>query len=307
LGRFLHNTGLFCFGLGYSAGFLARSLAREEWRIAGTTREAGAVVAHNWPIHVFSRSRLLADAQAALAGSTHVLLSIPPDEAGDPVLDRHSAALASLPGLQWIGYLSTTGVYGDRHGAWVDEETAPDPAGERGRRRLAAEQGWRALASDHHLPLHIFRLAGIYGPGRSALDAVRLGRAQRIDRLGHVFSRIHVLDLVAVLAASMAHPAPGALYNVCDDEPAPAGDVVSYACALLGVKPPPPVPFETAGLSPLAASFYDDNKRVANRRIKTDLGVRLNYPTYREGLAAILADEGAAPPGTISGLTAARQ
>jgi nucleoside-diphosphate-sugar epimerase len=285
-------SGLFCFGLGYSACFLARSLAREGWRIAGTTREAGA---HNWPVHIFSRSQPLADAKTALAGATHVLLSVPPDEAGDPVLDRHGAALASLPGLRWIGYLSTTGVYGDRHGAWVDEETPPNPAGERGRRRLAAEDGWRALASENHLPLHIFRLAGIYGPGRSALDAVRQGRAQRIDRPGHVFSRIHVLDLVAVLAASMAHPVPGAVYNVCDDEPGPASDVVSHACALLGVKPPPLVPFEAAGLSPMAASFYDDNKRVANRRIKAELGVRLTFPSYREGLAAILAGEGVTP------------
>jgi nucleoside-diphosphate-sugar epimerase len=285
-------NGLFCFGLGYTASFLARSLAGGEWRIAGTTREAGAATAHGWPIHVFSRSRPLVDAAAALAGSTHVLLSVPPDEAGDPVLDRHGAAFASLPGLRWIGYLSTTGVYGDHRGGWVDEETAPNPAGERGRRRLAAEAGWRALALEGRLPLHIFRLAGIYGPGRSALDLVRQGRARRIDRPGHVFSRIHVLDLVAVLNASMAHPAPGAVYNVCDDEPAQAGDVVSYASMLLGLPPPPLVPFETAGLSPLAASFYDDNKRVANRRIKTELGVRLNYPSYREGLAAILADEG---------------
>jgi nucleoside-diphosphate-sugar epimerase len=284
---------LFCFGLGYTAGFLARAFAREGLRIAGTTREEGAaaaLAAEGWAIHLFSRSAPLADAAAALAGSTHVLLSVPPDEAGDPVLDRHGAALACVPGLCWVGYLSTTGVYGDHHGAWVDEETAPRPAGERGRRRLAAEEGWRALAQKSRLPLHIFRLAGIYGPGRSALDTVRHGRAQRIDRPGHVFSRIHVLDLVAVLAASMAHPAPGAVYNVSDDEPAPSADVVSYACALLGTPPPPLVPLAAAGLSPLAASFYDDNKRVANRRIKAELGVRLTYKSYREGLSAILAE-----------------
>jgi nucleoside-diphosphate-sugar epimerase len=289
-------SGFFCFGLGYSAGYLARALAGDGWRIAGTTREAGAAAAKGWKIHVFSRSQPLADPAAAMAGSTHVLLSVPPDEAGDPVFDRHGAALASVPELRWLGYLSTTGVYGDRRGAWVDEETPPDPVGERGRRRLAAEEGWRALASEHRLPLHIFRLAGIYGAGRSALDAVRQGRAQRIDRPGHVFSRIHVLDLVAVLAASMAHPVSGAVYNVCDDEPAPAGDVVARACALLGVPPPPLVPFEAAGLSPMAASFYDDNKRVANRRIKAQLGVTLKYPSYREGLAAILAEEAVTPP-----------
>ncbi len=210
---------------------------------------------------------------------------MPPDETGDPVLDRHGADLAALPALRWAGYLSTTGVYGDRAGSWVDEDTVAQPAGERGRRRLAAEQGWSALFRERGLPLHVFRLAGIYGPGRSALDAVRAGRAMRLDRPGQVFSRIHVADLVTTLRRSMARPAPGAVYNICDDEPAPSGDVIAFACALLGVTPPEPVLFDAAGLSPMARSFYDDNKRVANRRIKDALGVRLAFPTYREGLS----------------------
>ncbi|HUB96363.1 MAG TPA: SDR family NAD(P)-dependent oxidoreductase, partial [Stellaceae bacterium] len=186
---------LFCFGLGYSAGFLARTLARDGWQIAGTSRDAGtaaSLAVAGWAVQVFTRASPLPDPGAALAGSTHLLLSVPPDDAGDPVFDRHGAALASIRGLSWVGYLSTTGVYGDRGGAWVDEDTPPQPAGERGWRRLAAEEGWRNLARDRGLPLHIFRVAGIYGPGRSALDAVRQGRARRIDRPGHVFSRIHV-------------------------------------------------------------------------------------------------------------------
>jgi nucleoside-diphosphate-sugar epimerase len=285
---------LFCFGLGYSAGFLARALAAEGWQIAGTTREpetAAALAAGGYDMHVFSRASPLADANAALAGTTHLLLSVPPDDAGDPVLDLCGAAIAAQPTLRWIGYLSTTGVYGDHGGGWVDEATPPAPAGERGRRRLAAEQGWLALQRSTGLALHIFRLAGIYGPGRSALDTVRRGPVLRIDKPGHVFSRIHVADLVAVLRASMARPDAGALYTVCDDEPAAQADVIAYACTLLGRTPPPAVALDAAALSPMARSFYDDNKRVSNRRIKEALGVSLRFPSYREGLAAILADE----------------
>ena len=281
---------LFCFGLGYSAGFLARAVAAEGWTIAGTSREtvSGGALAAGYAVHAFSREQPLAYPGSALAGTTHLLLSVPPDERGDPVLDCHGEALAGLGGLRWVGYLSTTGVYGDRGGAWVDEDTPPHPAGERSRRRLAAEQAWQALARERGLPLHIFRLAGIYGPGRSPLDTVRQGRAQIIDKPGHVFSRIHVEDLAAVLRASMDRPRAGAVYNVCDDEAAAPGDVVAFACALLGVAPPAPVPFAAAALSPMARSFYADNKRVRNRRIKDELGVRLRYPTYREGLAALM-------------------
>ncbi|HXQ50669.1 MAG TPA: SDR family oxidoreductase [Stellaceae bacterium] len=285
---------LFCFGLGYCGQALARVLTDAGWQVAGTTREEESRVdldRFGYHAHLMSRDRPLADGGAAMGGATHVLVSVPPDAAGDPVLDLCGAEVAALRGLRWLGYLSTTAVYGDHGGAWVDETTQPRPSGERGRRRLAAEQGWRALARGSGLPLHIFRVAGIYGPGRSPLDAVRQGRAVRIDKPGHVFSRVHVADLVDALLASMTQPSSGAIYNICDDEPAPQAAVIEYACALLGVAVPPTVPFEAAPLSPMARSFYDDNKRVANRRIKDDLGVRLLYPSYREGLAAILAAE----------------
>jgi nucleoside-diphosphate-sugar epimerase len=285
----MSGGGLFCFGLGYSAGFLARALAAEGWRIAGTSREGGHG-ATGIPLHRFTRGAPLADAGAALRGTTHLLVSVPPDADGDPVFDEHGRDIAALPDLAWVGYLSTTGVYGDRGGAWVDETSSLAPGGERGRRRAAAEAGWLELHRRSGLPVHIFRLAGIYGPGRSALDAVRQGRARRIDKPGQVFSRIHVADIVQVLRASMARPDPGAVYNVADDDPAPPEAVIAHACRLLGVPPPPLVPFEAAELTPMARSFYDDNKRVANRRIKEALGVKLLYPGYREGLAALLKE-----------------
>jgi len=282
-------SALFCFGLGYTGGFLARALAAEGWRIAGTRREGGSADAPaGATIHRFTRGAPLPG--GALGGTTHLLVSVPPDAAGDPVLAEHGADIAALTGLGWIGYLSTTGVYGDRAGGWVDEGSALLPTGERGRRRVAAEAGWLDLHRRHGLPVHVFRLAGIYGPGRSALETVRQGRAQRIDKPGQVFSRIHVADIVAVLRASMARPDPGAVYNVCDDDPAPPEAVIAYACELLGVPPPPLVPFAAAELSDMARSFYADNKRVSNRRLKEALGVRLSYPSYRDGLAALNAD-----------------
>ena len=289
---------LFCFGLGYSAGFLARALAAEGWRIAGTTRESAAcarLAAQGFDMHLFAPDRpLAAPAMAALAGASHLLSSVPPDAAGDPVLAAHGADIAALKRLRWVGYLSTTGVYGDRGGAWVDETSALTPSGERGRRRVMAEAAWLDLRRRHGLPVHVFRLAGIYGPGRSALATVREGRARRIDKPGQVFSRIHVADIAATLRASMARPDPGAAYNVCDDDPAPPEAVIAHACALLGVAAPPLVPFDAAELSPMARSFYDDNKRVSNRRIKQELGVRLRYPSYKDGLKALL--DRAAPP-----------
>jgi nucleoside-diphosphate-sugar epimerase len=290
-------SALFCFGLGYSAGFLARALKDEGWAVAGTSRDeagAGRRAAEGYAMHLLAPGRPLADAARALAGATHVLVSAPPDEGGDPVLTAHAADIAALGNLRWLGYLSTTGVYGDRGGGWVDESDALLPTGERGRRRVAAEAAWVALQREHVVPVHIFRLAGIYGPGRSALDTVRDGRAQRVDKPGQVFSRIHVADIAQVLRASMAQPRPGAIYNVCDDDPAAPEAVIAHACALLGVAPPPLVPFAEAQLSPMAQSFYDDNKRVSNRRIKEELGVRLRYPSYRDGLRELLA-AGAAP------------
>ena len=222
----------------------------------------------------------------ALAGVTHVLSSIAPDEAGDPVLDRHGPDLGEA---SWIGWLGTTAVYGDRQGGWVDEDTAIEPTLARADRRARAEAAW--LASG--LPVHIFRLAGIYGPGRNAFVNLKDGTARRIVKPGQVFSRIHVEDIATVLEASIARPRPGAVYNVCDDEPAPPDQVVvTYAAELLGVEPPPAQPYETAELSPMARTFYRDNRRVRNDRIKDELGVRLAYPSYREGLAALLPVDG---------------
>lgn len=279
---------LFCFGLGFSARHLADRLRTQGWRISGTCRSVekqAALAKAGIAAHLFDRDHPLENVASLLGDVSHVLSSVPPDALGDPVIDQHRAELAAAaPHLAWIGYLSTTGVYGDRDGDWVDETSPLQPSGERGLRRLKAEQAWSALPQ----PAHLFRLAGIYGPGSSALDTVRQGKARRVVKAGQVFSRIHVDDIAAVLAASIARPNPGAAYNVCDDDAAPPADVVTYACELLGVAPPPLVPYETADLSPMARSFYDDNKRVHNNRIKQELGVTLAFPNYRLGLKSLL-------------------
>jgi nucleoside-diphosphate-sugar epimerase len=283
---------LFCFGLGFSALTLARRLLAEGWSVAGTTRsadKAAALAAEGIAPFLFDRDRPLDDAGAALAGTTHLLASVPPDAEGDPVLDHYAADLAAVAGgIAWAGYLSTTGAYGDRDGGWVDEESALEPTTERGRRRVAAEAGWCALWRDAGLPVHLFRLAGIYGPGRNGLVTVRRGRAKRTVKPGQVFSRIHVDDIATVLQASIARPHPGRAYNVCDDEAAPPQDVIAHACALLGVEPPPEEPYDPEALSPMGRSFYAENKRVRNDRITRELGVDLAFPTYREGLAHLL-------------------
>lgn len=282
------KSHLFCFGLGYSARRLADRLIEAGWRVSGTCRspeKQAELKAAGITAHLFDRNNPVADLRLHLASATHLLSSVPPDEAGDPAIDRHRAEIDAATHLAWIGYLSTTGVYGDRRGDWVDETSALNPSGARGERRLNAERAWLSLKQ----PAHLFRLAGIYGPGSSALDSVREGRARRVVKAGQVFSRIHVDDIVAVLAASIARPRPGTAYNVCDDDPAPPADVIAYACELLKVTPLPEVPYESAELSPMARSFYDDNKRCRNDRIKNELGVRLRYPDYRTGLSAILA------------------
>jgi nucleoside-diphosphate-sugar epimerase len=284
---------LFIFGLGYSALALARRAQKQGWRVAGTCRSEEkrvALAAQGIEAFLFDRDRPLPDALMNLGGTTHLLSSVPPDASGDAVLDQHVADIAKLPTLQWAGYLSTTGVYGDRGGDWVDENAARRPSGKRGQARVDAEDGWLGLLR-LGVKVHLFRLAGIYGPGRSALDTVRAGQAKRIVKPGQVFSRIHVDDIVAVLEASIMKPNPGAAYNVCDDDPAPPQDVIAYACALLGVEAPPAIPYEQAAphMSDMARSFYADSKRVINRRIKDELGVRLAYPDYRMGLKALMA------------------
>ncbi len=282
---------LFCFGLGYSALALTADLP-DDWVVAGTctTPEKQAALRDaGIEAHLFHREQPLP--AGALAGTTHLLASIPPDDFGDPVLDAHAADLAAIAkGLRWAGYLSTTGVYGDRGGAWVDETADLTPSGTRGWRRVKSEAGWFMLFTESGVPSHIFRVAGIYGPNRSPLDQLRAGTAHRVDKPGQVFSRVHLDDLVAVLRASMDKPNPGRVYNVCDDEPASPAAVTAFAANLLGVPPPPLVPFAEAKLSEVARSFYDDNKRVRNDRIKTELGVSLLYPDYRGGLAALVKE-----------------
>jgi nucleoside-diphosphate-sugar epimerase len=283
---------LFCFGLGFSAQALARALRTEGWDVAGTYRTAAKREALREA--GFTDLCAFEDAAAGLEGATHVLVSLPPGADGDPVPARYGDAIAALTSLEWTGYLSTTGVYGDTGGAAVDETAPLNPTSARAARRVAAERDWLALGS-RGVPVHVFRLAGIYGPGRNALEDVRAGRARRVGKPGHAFSRIHVEDIAAVLGASIARPNPGAVYNVCDDEPAEQSVVVEFACGLLGTEPPPLVPFETAraGMSEMALSFWADNRRVDATRVKRELGVTLRYPTFREGLAALAAEIGA--------------
>ena len=269
---------LFCFGLGFSAKALARRLAAQGWTVSGTSRAGkdGSLA--------FDGTRPLP--RRVFDGVTHLLISVPPGEAGDPVLACHRDDLKGLSGdIGWAGYLSTTGVYGDHGGEWVDEASPLAPTTARGERRLSAETAWRDLG----LPLHIFRLAGIYGPGRNQLVSLIDGTAKRIVKKGQVFSRIHVDDIAGVLCASIDRPQPGRAYNVCDDEPCPPQDVVAFAATLLNMPAPPEIPFEKADLSPMAKSFYAESKRVSNRRVKEELGYRMIYPSYREGLTALLA------------------
>jgi len=287
---------VFCFGLGFTARALARRLSKTGWRLSGTSQsreQVARLAAEGIEAHLYDGTQPLQDAARLLEGVTAVLVSIPPGKTGDPVLRHHVLQPRDMPSLNWLGYLSTTGVYGNTDGALVDENMALNPSSARSERRVKAEQDWLSLAGSHGLAVHVFRLAGIYGRGRSILDQVRHGSVRCIDKPGHVFSRIHVDDVAAVLCASMALRNPGRIYNVCDDEPAEPADVVSFACGLLDRPPPPRVPLEQAAqtMSAMALSFWRDCRRVDNTRIKTELGVRLRYPDYRSGLAAILAEE----------------
>jgi nucleoside-diphosphate-sugar epimerase len=280
---------LLSFGHGYSAQALARLLLPQGWRILATTRseeKAGRLAKQGVEPLVLPQ----ADLMGALREATHLLVWAGPTEEGDPFLAAHAGEIAAQAGsYAWAGYLSTTGVYGDHQGGWVDEDTPLTPSTRRGRWRVEAETAWRAVPD---LPLHIFRLAGIYGPGRGPFAKVRAGTARRIIKQGQVFSRIHVEDIAQVLAASIARPNPVRAYNLCDDDPAPPEDVIAYAAELLGLPVPEAIPFEEAEMTPMARSFYAESKRVRNDRIKDELGVRLIYPDYRAGLQALLAVEG---------------
>ena len=283
---------LFVFGLGYSMTRLARRLRDLGWQVAGTTRDADRLERlrdEGFDAHAFGPGQPLD--LAALAGTTHLIQSISPEGSGDPAVPALAEALRALPDLCWVGYLSTPSVYGDRGGAWIDESADPTPGSPRGWKRLEAERAWFAAFQDTGVAVQVFRLAGIYGPGRSALDQLRHGRARRIDKPGQVFNRIHVDDIGTVLMASMRQPNPGAVYNVADGHPSSPNDPIEHAARLLGIDPPPLIPFEQAGLSPLGREFYAECKRLKVDRIIDELGVHLAYPSYREGLDAIWAEE----------------
>ena len=279
---------LLSIGHGFSARALAARLVPQGWRIVGTTRspdKADAIADTGvepvvWPG---------ADLGALIAQFPNVLVSAGPDSAGDPVLNAvEDAVIRAAPDLRWVGYLSTTGVYGDHDGDWVDEDTPLTPSTKRGRARVTAEARWQAISD---LPLHIFRLAGIYGPGRGPFAKVRAGTARRIIKQGQVFSRIHVEDIAQALELSLQRPDPGAIYNLCDDDPAPPQDVIAHAAELLGLPVPPAIPFDQADMTPMARSFYAESKKVRNDRIKQALGWAPQFPTYRAGLAALLAQD----------------
>lgn len=281
---------LFCFGFGYCAEALAHRLSGRTLALAGTrTSLAGPAPALRPRLAAFQGDAAPSEVRELLAGTTHLLVSIPPDLEGDVVLRFFREDLAALPGLVWIGYLSTVGVYGDWQGQWVDETTPTRPNSGRSLRRAQAEQAWLDFGGETGKRVHIFRLAGIYGPGRSVIDSLRVGTARRIIKPGQVFNRIHIDDIAHALAAAIDTPTAHSIYNVSDDEPAPPEEVVAYAAELLNISVPAAIAFEAAGLEGMAASFWSECKRVSNARMKSDLGRELLYPTYREGLRALAA------------------
>ncbi len=280
---------LFIFGLGFSGLEIARLARAEGWSVAGTcTTEEKARRLREARIEAHRFDGTVPLSSEAFGEPTHVLCTIAPGESGDPALRTCRALLGRA---RWLGYLSTTGVYGDHEGGWVDETTPALPTQPRSRQRLAAEQGWRDLAAATGASLHLLRLPGIYGPGRSPLDRVKAGMAQRIDKPGQFFSRIHVEDIAASAMKTTAREGGAEVWNVADDLPASNADVIAYACELLGQPVPPAIPWEQAAptMSPMARSFYSENRRVRNDKLKRELGVVLRYPTYREGLKAIAA------------------
>lgn len=296
-----HPGTLLLFGLGYTGAAIGALAASRGWRVLATSRTPERVRPPPG-VQVIA----FTDAAPALHDATHLVATAPPGEAGDPVLACYADAIAAAPRLRWAGYLSTTGVYGDRGGAWVDEATEPAPSSERGRRRVEAEEAWRRVRAGRALDL--FRLAGIYGPGRSALDDLRAGTARRVVKPGHLFGRIHRDDIAAAVLAAMAQdPAPGVrVLNLSDDEPAASADVTAEAARLLGLPVPPDVPYEqaVAGMSAMGRSFWAENRRVNSARTQEALGLRWHHPSYREGLRAILEQEraqGAAQQGEVAG------
>lgn len=286
------STGtLLCFGHGYTARAVTEHLsdvAPGRWTCVGTRTNPPLARDGDTALVSYSGGQRTRALSEAIAAATHVLVSIPPDLEGDPVIRDVAGDLAAAPSLRWIGYYSTIGVYGDLAGAWVDESAPLKPMSERAFRRVRAETDWKAFAERTGIKLDIFRLPGIYGPGRSVIDALRAGTAKRIVKPGQVFNRIHVLDIARTTAAAMDAGSSSGVYNVTDDEPAPPQDVVAYAADLLNILAPPEVAFDAAVMTPMARSFYSENKRVSNARLKSGLSFSLAFPTYREGLLDIL-------------------
>jgi nucleoside-diphosphate-sugar epimerase len=283
---------LLVFGLGFSALHVAQHLQLSGAQVTATVRsraKADRLAQAGITARVFSPEHTDAEIAQDIADSDAILVSVPPGETGDPVLASFAGRIAAAPNLRWVGYLSTVGVYGDHAGGWVDETTPVGAGKPRSQNRVTAEQDWLALGAAHNIAVQIFRLSGIYGPGRNQLVQLASGTARRIVKPGQTFNRVHVADIAAVIEASLARPRPGGIYNVTDNEPAPPQDVVAFAARLCGLEPPAEIPFERAELSPMAKSFYSENRRVRNALIREELGVTLSYPTYREGLTALRA------------------
>jgi nucleoside-diphosphate-sugar epimerase len=281
---------LFCFGLGFSAQHFIKTYGEHFETIAGTARSHYAVERLGDPRvkgFMFDAERADPEIADALAQADVLLVSIPPDTSVEPTLAKFGRLLSQLPQQLKIIYLSTIGVYGDRQGEWVDETRVPAPKQPRSIARLRAEKTWQAIARDDRKSIQILRLAGIYGPGRNPLLQLKNGTALRVIKPGQVFNRIHVADVATAIGEAIGYEGESDVWNVADDEPAPPQDVIAYAAGLMGIEPPPELDFETAPLSAMGRSFYEENKRAANAKMKEGLGVTLGYPNYRDGLTAL--------------------
>ena len=280
------SNHLFCFGLGYVGTALGKSLLHAGWKVSGTVRsedKRDKLKAQGFDVFCEHERAAM---ESAVRSASHILVTVPPLDEGDPTYLAYQAILSSLPDLRWFGYLSSTIVYGDKQGAWVDEDTPVAPNNDRGYRRVKAEQHWM----NSSLPWHIFRIVGIYGPSRNAMVKLRNSTSRAVSKKGHVFCRIHIDDIVAALTASMTSPNRGNIYNLSDDEPIANHEVIKCAAQLLGMASPEVIPIEEANLSPMGLSFYDGCRRVSNEKIKRDLSIKLKYPNYKEGLKAIAQD-----------------
>lgn len=288
-----HKMNLLCFGAGYSAKRISKNLLKKGWQVSGTCRtyeSAKFLSAIGVEPLVFYRNEFTPELKSKIAQATHIIISIPPDSLGDPVLNVFkNELLCKTNPIQWIGYFSSTGVYGDHHGEWVDEQSKTKTVNEQGLQRLNAEREWLMLYKYFSLPIHIFRIAGIYGPQRNPLDQARIGKAQRIFKEDFVFSRIHVDDIANAIECSIAKPNPGSIYNLADDEPAPYHEVVEYAYRLLNMKMPPLKPIEAADISSIQRLFFSESRKISNLKISKELKVIMKYPNFRKGLLSLLS------------------